>query len=75
MNIKVILESNVRSCPVETGGEWAIPTLEIHINKRLSKRDKTLRLFHALIENTFACVSHDKVDDITNMFEEGYDQL
>jgi len=75
MNIKIILENKASSCPIETGGEYSIPALETHIDKRLSKRDKTLRLFHAIIENVFLFIPHDKVDELTNMFEEGYDQL
>jgi len=58
-----------------TGGEYAIPSLEIHIDRRLSKREKEERIIHAVIEVYFRSIPHDKVDEITADIMEALDQI
>lgn len=73
MNIKVILDKGV---PLEdTGGEYAISSLEIYVNSGLDERKQRILVIHAILENWFPSLTHQKIDDLTTELEEALDQL
>ena len=73
MNIRVILDKEV---PLEdTGGEYAVNTLEIYVNNGLEERKQRILVIHAVIENWFPSLTHDKIDDLTTNIAEALDQL
>jgi len=72
VNIKVLRDTGHTAL---TGGEYAIPSLEIHVDKRLSKRIKTERIIHAIVEWYLPIIEHDKIDEISEAILDALDQL
>jgi len=73
MQIKVMEDADV---PTDlTGGEYAISCVDIFVNKDLSERTKRELIVHAVIENYCPSWGHDKVEELTGLIQDGFDQL
>lgn len=74
MNIKVI-EDDIMSKMSEPIGECAVCNLEITVDISLDYKVKQRLVIHAVIENYFRSLCHDKVDDLEEYIMEALDQL
>ena len=75
MNITVVREKMSPDHSSRIGGECAVANLEILIDKKLPIRTKRELVIHAVIENYFRSICHDKVDEITSLIVDGLDQI
>uniref|UniRef100_A0A6M3LB74 Uncharacterized protein n=1 Tax=viral metagenome TaxID=1070528 RepID=A0A6M3LB74_9ZZZZ len=74
MNIKVI-EDDIMSKMSEPVGECAVCNLEITVDKSLNIKQKQRLVIHAVIENYFRDLCHDKVDEVEDYIVEALEQL
>ena len=74
MNI-IVNKENATNWSHRTGGEYAIPSLEIFIDSNLPPREQSLLVIHAVLEIYFCSVSHDKIDEVCEFITEALDQL
>ncbi len=58
-----------------TGGEFAIQRLDIVIDKNIDIRYQRINVIHAILESFFRSVSHDKIDEVTQLIADGLDEL
>ena len=58
-----------------TGGECATCELEIEVDGSLPIKDQEARVIHAVIENYFPSLTHDKVDELEGFVVEALYQL
>ena len=73
MNIVVNLEDSQSS--YLTGGEYAIQTLEIYIDKNLPTLIQSEMMIHSIIENYCGGWPHDKVEELTSLIHDGIVKL
>ena len=72
MNISVICDN----CPKDvTGGGYAITDIQVHVNKRMTKLQKTETVIHEIIEAYNRPWPHEKVDDLTNLIMQVLNKL
>ena len=74
MIITVTKEDNP-DITVCTGGEFAIQRLDITIDKNIDIRDQRVNVIHAILESFFLSVTHDKIDELTQLISDGLDEL
>ena len=74
MEIKVVLAENGWAS-MFTGGESAVSSLEITVEKSLPVDRQRLLVIHAILENFFPSLVHDKIDDLCDLIEKGLDQV
>ncbi len=75
INIKVVREYLPKEHSIFTGGEYAINTLEIYIDKDLPLDAQRERVIHSILENYFQHLEHSKIEEITNLIVEALDDL
>jgi len=75
MRIIVIADALSMEDTINTGGEFAITTHEIHVDPQLPPRIQRNRVIHSVIEGFCANWCHDKVDELTDLIQDGLDQL
>lgn len=73
MNIRVVKDNG--ECTHFTGGEYAIPNLEIHVDASLPIRTQRALIRHAVIENYCRSWEHTKVEELTELIQDALDQL
>ena len=74
VNIKVTLE-DMNGYSHRLGGECAFANLEISVDKALPIREQRLLIIHAILENYFRSIDHDKIDELEALIGEALDQL
>lgn len=57
------------------GGECATARLDIDIEEALPIREQRLLVIHAILENYFRSIEHDKIDELEALIGEALDQL
>jgi len=55
--------------------ECAVCELIVTVDQRISERDKRAMVIHAVLENYFQSVDHDKIDEVCDLIQDGIDQL
>lgn len=73
-NIKVIKE-DLGDVSIECGGEYAENDLKIRIDKKLTPRQQTARIIHAILENYLPSAPHEKIEELEGLIIDGLDQL
>ncbi len=73
MNIKVVKDDTQPTNM--TGGEFAVPRLDIYIDPTLPDRTKRMLVIHSVVENYNRSMPHDKVEELCGFIEEALDQL
>lgn len=74
MIITVTKEDN-HDITVCTGGEFAIQRLDIVIDENIDIRYQRINVIHAILESFFLSVTHDKIDEVTQLISDGLDEL
>lgn len=74
MNVNVVLEDDHDSF-VQTGGEYAELTLDIHVDKTLIPERQRELIIHAIVENYCRSWPHDKVEELTEKIMDGLEKL
>ncbi len=74
MNITVKKDASKETARV-TGGGCAEIQVEITIDPDMTDRQQVLTLFHELIESCLPCLPHIKIEEFTELFDNGLDQL
>jgi hypothetical protein len=74
MSVRVILEDG-KGWSYQTGGEYAVIDLEIHVDKSLTYEEKQELIIHSIIENYCRSWSHDKVEELGQEIWDGLLQL
>ena len=75
MNIKVIREKSPSDVTANTGGEYAIFSLDVYVDENLSLRTQRTIATHAVIENYCRSWTHDKVEELCDLIQDVLDQL
>lgn len=75
MEIKVIKESPSRLSTALTGGEYATSLVKIYVDRNLPAREQRSRVVHAVIENYFPSIPHEKVDELEDLIIDALEQL
>ena len=57
------------------GGECVSVTVDILVDKNLPARVQRNLVMHGVIENYFRSISHDKVEEVTEILSDALDQL
>ncbi len=74
MNITVKKDASKETARV-TGGGCAEIQVEITIDPDMTDRQQVLTLFHEWVEACVPCLPHDKIEEMTEGFDKGLDQL
>ena len=73
MRIKVLQEESHPSHI--TGGGYAECDLTVHVDSKLSREEQRGIVLHEVIENWLPSISHDKVDELTDLLVLALSQL
>lgn len=58
-----------------TGGEYAVPVLDIYVDSRLPRKTQQMLVVHAVIENFCRNWAHSKVEELCDYLDEAIEQL
>ena len=74
MEVRVIKEDMMEYLDVH-GGECASSTLEVSVDSSVAPRVQRNFVIHAVVENYFNSIVHEKVEEFTDILAEALDQL
>lgn len=72
MNIKIIKE-NLHSLTDQMG--YSVNMCEVHVDDTLDERTQSEIVIHEILEAYLPSLSHERIDDLTELIVEGLDQL
>jgi len=75
MNIKINLVDMQKEVNAITGGGYAVTTTEVFLDKDMDGRLMSELVIHEILDSYMQFLSHDKIDELTNLILDGLAQI
>ena len=75
MNLEIVKESMFGLSDQEAIEEYAENSLTIHLDENLPLRAQRTLVLHAVLENYFPCLTHEKVEELEELMIDALDKI